>query len=391
MKEIILIKLGELVLKGLNRNVFEAALIRNIRRRLTPLGGFDIKTAQSTVYVTPHEGADMDTAVEKISKIFGIATFSRACAVEKQMSAILEAAGEYLKPQLLAAKTFKVETKRSDKNFSLKSPEISAEVGEDLLEKYPHLTVDVHEPDLIVRVEIRDFGAYVHGQPLRGAGGIPVGTGGSAAILISGGIDSPVAAWMMAKRGLELTAIHFASPPYTSERAEQKVADLLTKVSEYAGRMNMFTVPFARVQEEIMAKCPEEFFTIIMRRFMMRISEKIAKQEYCSALITGESLGQVASQTIQAIVCTDQASEMPVFRPLIGMDKIDIIEISRKIDTFDISIQPFEDCCTVFTPKHPRTRPELPAVLEAEAALDCEALIEECVRNVKLTKISPKA
>ena len=389
MDEIILIKLGEMVLKGLNRNVFEAALLRNIRRRLNPLGGFDVKTAQSTVYVTPHDGADLDAAVEKVSKIFGIAAFSRACVVKKEMPAILEASAEYLKPELLAAKSFKVETKRADKIFPLKSPEISAQVGEYLLERYPHLFVDVHNPDITVRVEVRDFGAYVHGQALRGAGGIPVGTGGNAAILISGGIDSPVAAWSMAKRGLELTAVHFASPPYTSERAEQKVVDLLTRVSEYAGRMNMFTVPFARVQEEIMAKCPEDLFTIIMRRFMMRVSERIARREHCSALITGESLGQVASQTLQAIVCTDEAAGMPVLRPLIGMDKVEIIDISRRIDTFDISIEPFEDCCTVFTPKHPRTRPILREVLEAEQALDGEALIEECVNNVKLTKIYP--
>lgn len=389
MDEIILIKLGEMVLKGLNRNVFEAALIRNIKRRLNHLGGFDVKTAQSTVYVTPHEGADLDAAVERVSKIFGIAAFSRACVIKKEMPAILEASAEYLKMELLAAKTFKVETKRADKIFPLKSPEISAQVGEYLLEKYPHLSVDVHNPDITVRVEVRDFGAYVHGQALRGAGGIPVGTGGNAAILISGGIDSPVAAWTMAKRGLELTAIHFASPPYTSERAEQKVHNLLSRVSEYSGRMTLFTVPFAKVQEEIMAKCPEDLFTLIMRRFMMRISERIALRENCSALITGESLGQVASQTLRAIVCTDQAAEMPVLRPLIGMDKLEIIEISRRINTFDISIEPFEDCCTVFTPKHPRTQPKLEELLEAEKALDCEALIEDCVNNVRLTKIYP--
>ncbi|WP_277668973.1 tRNA uracil 4-sulfurtransferase ThiI [Caproiciproducens galactitolivorans] len=389
MDEVILIKLGEMVLKGLNRNTFEAALLRNIRRRLNRLGEFDIKAAQSTVYVTPSKGADLDAAVERIAKVFGIVAFSRACVVKKEMPAILEAAGEYLKSDLLAAKSFKVESKRSDKHFPLKSPEISSEVGGYLLKKYPHLCVDVHQPDLIVRVEIRDFGAYVHGQPLKGAGGIPVGTGGNAAILISGGIDSPVAAWMMAKRGLELTAVHFASPPYTSERAEQKVIDLLTRVSEYAGRMNLFIAPFAKVQEEIMAKCPEELFTIIMRRFMMRVSEEIARQEACSALITGESLGQVASQTIQAIACTDEAAKMPVFRPLIGMDKLEIIEIARKIQTFDISIQPFEDCCTVFTPKHPRTRPEIGDILTAEQALDCEKLIYDCVRNVRKLQIAP--
>lgn len=389
MNEVILIKLGEMVLKGLNRNTFEAALLKNIRRRLEQLGEYDIREAQSTIYVEPRDGADLETAAERISKIFGIIAFTRACAVEKKMDAILEAAGEYLRPELTAAKTFKVESKRSDKRFPLKSPEISAELGQYLLDKYPHLSVDVHNPDLVVRVEVRDFGAYVHGPALRGAGGIPVGTGGRAAVLISGGIDSPVAAWMMAKRGLELTAVHFASPPYTSERAEQKVADLLTKVSEYAGRMTMFTVPFAKVQEEIMAKCPEELFTLIMRRFMMRIAEKIAQRENCGALITGESLGQVASQTLQAIVCTDQAAGMPVFRPLIGMDKTEIIRIARDIDTFETSIQPFEDCCTVFTPKHPRTRPDLQYILEAEQALDCDALVNECAANVKITKIYP--
>ena len=387
MEEIILIKLGEMVLKGLNRNTFETALIKNIRRRLNGLGEFDIRTAQSTVYVTPKEGADLDTAVEKISKIFGIATLSRACVVKKDMPEILKAAEGYLKIDLLSAKSFKVESKRSDKRFPLKSPQISAQLGEYLLDKFPNLHVDVHNPEIIVRVEIRDFAAYVHGQPIRGAGGIPVGTGGKAAILISGGIDSPVAAWTMAKRGLELTAVHFASPPYTSERAEQKVVSLLQRVSKYAGHINMFTVPFAKIQEEILKKCPEELFTLIMRRFMMRVSEKIARREHCQALITGESLGQVASQTLQAIVCTDAAADMPVFRPLIGMDKLEIIDISRKIDTFDISIQPYEDCCTVFTPKHPRTRPELQYILEAEQALDCDGLIEECLNNVKLTKI----
>jgi thiazole biosynthesis/tRNA modification protein ThiI len=389
MNEVILIKLGEMVLKGLNRSTFEAALLRNIRWRLEPLGGFNIRTAQSTVYVEPREGADLDAAEERIAKIFGIAAFSRACVAEKDMDAIRKAAGEYLRPALTAAKTFKVETKRSDKRFPLNSPEISAELGQYLLDQYPHLRVDVHDPDFIVRVEVRDFGAYVHGPALRGAGGIPVGTGGKAAVLISGGIDSPVAAWMMAKRGIELTAVHFASPPYTSERAEQKVVDLLSKVGEYAGRMTMFTVPFAKVQEQIMAKCPEELFTLIMRRFMMRIAEKIALREDCGALITGESLGQVASQTLQAIACTDAAAGMPVFRPLIGMDKTEIIGIARSIDTFEISIQPFEDCCTVFTPKHPRTRPDLQYILEAERQLDCGALIDECAANVKITRIYP--
>lgn len=390
MKEVILIKLGEMVLKGLNRNTFETALLKNIRRRLLPLGGFTLREAQSTVYVEPQEGADLEAAAERIGKIFGIVTYTRACATEKNMDAICAAAGEYLRPELTAVKTFKVEAKRSDKRFPLKSPEISAELGGYLLEQYPHLRVDVHNPDLVVRVEVRDFGAYVHGPALRGAGGIPVGTGGRAALLISGGIDSPVAAWMMAKRGLELTAVHFASPPYTSERAEQKVVDLLTKVSGYAGRITLFVVPFAKVQEEIMAKCPEEFFTLIMRRFMMRISEVIARRESCEALITGESLGQVASQTLQAIVCTDEAAGIPVFRPLIGMDKTEIIEIARRIDTFDLSILPYEDCCTVFTPKHPRTRPDLRDLLEAERKLDCGALVDECVAGTRVLRVTPE-
>lgn len=388
MKEIILIKLGELVLKGLNRKTFESTLIQNIRHRLHEAGRFQIRSAQSTIYVMPEdEEADLDLAVEKIGKVFGIIAFSRACVAEKNMDSILLAAEEYLAEELSNAATFKVESKRSDKKFPLTSPEISAAVGEYLGSKFPHLMVDVHHPDITVTVEVRDFGAYIRGGVILGAGGIPVGTGGKAAILISGGIDSPVAAWSMAKRGVELTAIHFASPPYTSERAEQKVVSLLQKVSEYSGRMKMWTVPFAKVQEQIMEKCPEELFTILMRRFMMRISEQMAKRFDCEALITGESLGQVASQTIRAIACTDQAVEMPVFRPLIGMDKSEIVALARKIDTFDISIEPYEDCCTVFTPKHPRTRPVLKFVLQAEQALDCDALIAECVEQARLTKI----
>ena len=360
MKELILIKLGEMVLKGLNRRTFEDVLMKNIRYRLADLGGFDIRIAQSTIYVTPKEpGADLEEAAERIGRIFGIAAFSRARVAEKNMDAILEAAEEYLEDELSEASTFKVETKRSDKKFPLNSPQISMETGGYLLEKFPHLTVDVHQPDVVVHVEIRDFGAYIHGTPLPGAGGIPVGTGGKAAILISGGLDSPVAAWMMAKRGVDLVGIHFASPPYTSQRAEEKVVRLLELVSRYSGRMKMYTMPFTKIQEEIQKNCPEELFTIIMRRFMMRISNEIARKEGCGALITGESLGQVASQTMQAIGCTDIAAEMPVFRPLIGMDKTEIVAIARKIGTFETSIEPYEDCCTVFTPKHPRTRPEL--------------------------------
>ncbi len=388
MKEIILIKLGEIVLKGLNRKNFEDTLMRCIRRRLAKIGEFHVRDAQSTIYVEPvHDDADMDEAALCVSRIFGIAAYARACVTEKDLPAIQQAAAEYLKDTLEDIRTFKVEAKRSDKKFPFRSPEICTEVGGYLLEQYPHLTVDVHHPDVVITVEVRDFGAYIRAGLERGAGGIPVGTGGKACVLISGGIDSPVASYMMAKRGLELMAVHFASPPYTSERAEEKVVELLRRVARYSGRLKMYTVPFTKLQEEIHEKCKEEYFTIIMRRFMMVIAERLAREKGAQALITGESLGQVASQTIGAIACTDIVCGMPVFRPLIGMDKEEIIDISRKIDTFDISIQPYEDCCTVFTPKHPRTRPVLDKVVEEQAKIDSEPLIEEAIANVKVRDI----
>ena len=387
MKEIVLIKLGEIALKGLNRYAFEDALKKNIKSALYGIGYFKVSIAQSTIYVTPQSDVDMDEVCDRISRVFGIVSFCRACVCEKTMESIYEKAPEYLEDALKYAKTFKVEAKRSDKKFELKSPEICREVGGLLLEKYPHLTVDVHNPEVKVVVEVRDFGAYIHAGNLKGAGGIPVGTGGNAAILISGGIDSPVAAYMLAKRGVKLTAIHFASPPYTSERAEDKVQRLLQKVCRYAGPITMVTVPFTKIQERIKDECEEELFTIIMRRMMMNISSIIAQKYDCAALITGESLGQVASQTIHAIACTDDAATMPVFRPLIGMDKEEIIQISRKIDTFDISIEPFEDCCTVFTPKHPRTRPVLKFVKYAEEDAKLAELIDEAVENVKITEL----
>ena len=390
MKEIILLKDGEIVLKGLNRRTFEDVLKKNIKYSLHSLGSFEISSAQSIIYVKPlTDGVDLDEACDRISRIFGIVSFSRAAVCdEKTLDAVKRTATEYLEKKLRAAKTFKVEAKRSDKRFEYKSPEICRELGAEILSKYPHLKVDVHNPDITVYVEIRDFGAYVHTNPMKGAGGIPVGTGGNAAILISGGIDSPVAAYMMAKRGIKLTAIHFASPPYTSRRAEEKTVRLLRKVSKYSGKMTMFTVPFTKIQETIKNECPEELFTIIMRRLMMVISEQIAENNDCSALITGESLGQVASQTIGALSCTDEAANMLVFRPLIGMDKQEIIDISYKIGTFDISIEPYEDCCTVFTPKHPRTRPVLKYVKEAEQKVDFAPLVEEALQNLKITYIS---
>lgn len=386
--EILLIKNGELALKGLNRHTFEEALMRNLRYRLQRAGHFSLRCAQSTIVIAPKDAdADLDEACDCVSRVFGIAGFSRARVAKKELSAIQAAAVEQLGAALSACRTFKVESKRSDKSFPLTSPQISREVGAYILEKFPHLRVDVHHPDLQVTVEVRDFAAYVHGDQLPGAGGMPVGTGGRAMVLISGGIDSPVAAYMMAKRGVKLTAVHFASPPYTGERAEQKVVTLLERVSRYAGGMSMLVVPFTHIQEEIRRACPEQYFTLIMRRFMMRIAQKLAWQEECGALITGESLGQVASQTIPAMAVTDTLAELPVFRPLIGMDKEEIVTVARKIDTFDVSILPYEDCCTVFTPRHPDTRPKLRLVEAAEAALDTDALVEEAVAGVRRRRI----
>lgn len=384
MKEIILIKNGELALKGLNRTTFEDILIKNLRRRLKQIGNVNIKKAQSTVIIEAQDDDfDFEAASDCVSKVFGIAAFSRAAVAKKDMDDIKQTAAEYLADELSSIKTFKVEAKRSDKRFPLKSPEICMEVGGFLLEKFSNLSVDVHNPDLVVTVEIRDYAAYVRGSQIHGAGGMPVGSAGRSTILISGGIDSPVAAWMMAKRGLELNAVHFASPPYTGPRAEQKVKDLLAKVAEYSGLIRLEIVPFTEIQEEIGRHCPEEYFTLIMRRFMMKISEQLARRRNSHALITGESLGQVASQTLLALGVTDEVVTMPVFRPLIGMDKEEIIRISRKIDTFDISTLPFEDCCTVFTPKHPKTRPVPEKVAEAEAALDIDALIERAIAGVR--------
>lgn len=387
-REILLIKTGELALKGLNRGTFESLLMKNLRYRLSPLGAITIRKAQSTITIEPESpDFDIEEASSRVSKVFGISAYSRARVVEKNMDVILKAAGDYLQNELLAAHTFKVEAKRSDKTFALNSPQICENAGEYLLERYPHLTVDVHHPELQVVIEIRDFGAYIHKTQTPGAGGMPVGSGGRVGLLISGGIDSPVAGYMMAKRGLELTGIHFASPPYTSERAELKVISLLKTVSEYAGRIELFIVPFTKIQEDIQRNCPEEFFTIIMRRFMMRIATEIAKSDDCGALVTGESVGQVASQTLPALACTEAAAGLPVFRPLIGMDKEEIITISRRIDTFDTSIEPYEDCCTVFTPRHPCIRPKLNKVLAAEASLDAETLISEAVQNVRKLSI----
>lgn len=388
MKEIILIKDGELSLKGLNRRSFEDKMVATIRRRLKSLGKVTVERSQSTIYIKPQDDDfDFTEALDRMGRIFGIAAFSRACVCEKDMNDILAKAPEYLADTMRNIKTFKVEAKRADKSFPLKSPEICREVGGALLTAFPHLKVDVHNPDEVITVEVRDYAAYIRGGQIKGAGGLPVGTAGRAQVLISGGIDSPVAAYTMAKRGLVLNAIHFASPPYTSVRAEQKVKDLLSKVARYSGVIKLAVVPFTEIQEEIGKHCPEDYFTLIMRRMMMRIACRVSEADGCLGLVTGESLGQVASQTLPAIASTDEVCDMPVLRPLIGMDKEEIIAISKKIDAFDISILPYEDCCTVFTPKHPHTRPKKGQCAEAEKNLDIEPLIERAIAGIEYSYI----
>ncbi len=389
MNDILLLKQGEIVLKGLNRKYFEQKLIANVNRRLARIGRFRVYSVQSTIYAEPLEDdIDMDAAEEAMKKTFGVIALARAAACEKDKDAILATAKEYLRDRLLAAKSFKVESKRSDKTFPMSSIALSQYVGGELHDAFPHLKADMHEPELIVNVEVRDYAAYVHANAVPAAGGLPVGVGGKAVSLLSGGIDSPVSTYMMAKRGVVVLPVHFFSFPYTSELAKQKVLDLAKELTDWCGRMTVAVVPFTHIQEEIREKCPEELFTVIMRRFMMKISERLALDNGCGALITGENLGQVASQTMQALAVTGAGLRLPVLRPLIGMDKEEIVTVARRIGTFETSILPYEDCCTVFTPRRPKTKPNLAEVEEAEQALDCAALIEEAVKGVEHVKIS---
>ncbi len=367
MKETLLAKYGELALKGLNKGSFESSLLKTIRRRVSSAGDFKVYKAQSTVYVEPQsEGADVDAALVQLSRIFGVSAINRAAVIEKNFDAICEAAASYLEKKLINARTFKVHAKRADKSFPLNSMELAREVGGYLIDRYPHLKVTMSNPELTVVVEVRDYMAYVHSGNLPAAGGLPTGTSGRAAVMLSGGIDSPVAAYMMAKRGLELCAVHFMSPPYTSERAHDKVQRLAGIISRYTGNLALLSINFTEIQLAIRDRCPDDLFTVLMRRSMMRVTNELCKKEGCLAMVTGESLAQVASQTVEAIACTDNAADVPVLRPLIGMDKVEIIETARRIGTFETSIEPYEDCCTVFTPKHPKTKPSLEAILKAE-------------------------
>lgn len=384
MTDMILLKQGEIVLKGLNRKSFEQKLISNVVRRLRPLGTWKVYALQSTIYVEPQsEDCDMDAALEALKTVFGIIAISRAAACEKDPDAIAAKAIEYLADDMRAAKSFKVESKRSDKRFPLTSIQLSQHVGGLLAEAFPDTPVDVRSPELTVHVEVRDLAAYVHSAPLPGAGGMPVGCNGRAVTLLSGGIDSPVSSYMIAKRGVHLIPVHFFSFPYTSQAAKEKVISLAEKLTAYCGRLTVEIVPFTHIQEEIRDKCPEEYFTLIMRRFMMRIAQRIALDNNAKAIVTGENLGQVASQTMEAMTVTQEVLDIPVLQPLCGMDKEEIVRMARKIGTFETSILPYEDCCTVFTPKHPRTRPKLDEVLEAESALDVATLVEEAIQGIE--------
>ena len=383
MNDIILLKLGEIVLKGLNRKSFEQKLMGNIRRRLAPLGNFRVYCLQSTVYVEGEEGADMDAAFEAMQQVFGVISLSRAAPCEKNKEAIARLAIEYLRDEMESAKSFKVESKRSDKAFPMTSIELSQYVGGELADAYPDTAVDVHDPELTVHIEVRDLAAYVHAAPVPGAGGMPVGSNGVAVTLLSGGIVSLVSTYMIAKRGVRLIPVHFFSFPYTSQQAKDKVVELGRQLTAYCGRMTMEVVPFTHIQEEIRDKCPEEYFTLIMRRFMMRIAQHIAEANGAKAIVTGENLGQVASQTMEAMASTQSVTHLPVLQPLIGMDKEEIITIARKIGTFDTSILPYEDCCTVFTPRHPRTRPQVSEVEAAESALDVDTLVQEAIQGIE--------
>lgn len=389
MEDMLLLKLGEIVLKGLNRKQFEQKLIANVNRRLKPFGKYSIYCIQSTIYVEPKDKLfDMDSALEAAKTVFGIASISRAAACEKDKDAIFRTAKEYLGNDIASAKSFKVESKRADKRFPMTSIQISQYVGGLLAEEYPDTAVDVHNPELTVHVEVRDLAAYVHGPAIPGAGGMPVGANGRAVSLLSGGIDSPVSTYMIAKRGIAIIPVHFFSFPYTSEMAKQKVLDLAGILTKYCGKLMVEIVPFTHIQVEIREHCPEEYFTLIMRRFMMRISQKIAELNGAKALVTGENLGQVASQTMEAMAVTQECISLPVLQPLIGMDKEEIITVARKIGTFQTSILPYEDCCTVFTPRHPKTKPDVADVIAAESVLDIDGLVNEAIAGIERVKLT---
>ncbi len=386
MKQIILVKYGEIILKGLNRHAFEDLLIKNIRAALRP-NKADIWRAQATIYVDMADENVIDDAVESLKKVFGIVSIIKAYVLSKDFEKLKEEAKVCLKEELINAKTFKVEAKRADKKYPLTSPEICRELGGHLAESYPNLAVDVKNPEKLVTAEVRETNIYVYCNREKGLGGMPVGSNSKGVLLLSGGIDSPVAGFMCAKRGLGLESVHFFSHPYTSERAKEKVLSLAATLGKYTGGMKVHIVPFTDIQLEIKEKCPEDQLTIIMRRFMMAIAEKVAEKIGAKALVTGESIGQVASQTVEAMYVTNEIVKMPVFRPVIGMDKEEIITIARQIDTFETSTLPYEDCCTVFTPRHPLTKPKLENIEKSEKLVDFDRLVKEAVSGIETVEV----
>ena len=382
MRKLLMVRYGEIYLKGLNRPYFLRALVSRVREAARPFGG-KVWLHDARVFVSDMN--DPEGCMERVRKVFGVHSVCPAIEMEKDdFDGICQQAELMMRP---LSGTFKVESRRADKHYFLDSPQINRQVGEYvLMRNEDHLKVDVHKPEHVLSIEIRDQ-AYLYCQVYPAVGGMPVGTGGKAALLHSGGIDSPVAGYMIAKRGVQLVAVHYHSFPYTSEFAKQKVLDLAKILSDYCCGIKVYVVPFTEIQMQIHEKCPEDYTTLIMRRYMMRIAERIARKEECLALITGESVGQVASQTMEALATTDQVVEMPVFRPLIGFDKIDIIEYARKIGTYETSSLPYEDCCTVFTPKHPATKPKMAKILEGEGNLDQEALIAAAVDNAEIVEL----
>ncbi len=380
MNEVILCKYGELILKGTNRNTFEAQLLREVRRRAAFFGQYTVRAQQSTVYIEPKNSEaeeELDNLYQQIGKVFGFTGICRAAVAEKNLDSILAVAREYLPEKLAGYRTFKCEAKRSDKRFPLSSPELSGEVGAVILEEVPSITVNLRQPDIVVKIEVREDYAYIHAGQDKGAGGMPLGSAGKGLLLLSGGIDSPVAGYMMMKRGMTVECIHFESFPYTSEAAHDKVMQLASELTEYCGKITVHVISLTHAQEELRDNCDEDYFTLLLRRFMMRLSSMCAEEHDCPVLVTGESLGQVASQTLKAMCVTEDAASVPVFRPCIGMDKEEIVKIARAIGTFETSILPYDDCCTVFTPRHPRTQPDLEKVKEQETKVDVEALIAE--------------
>ncbi len=388
--DIVLLKYGEIALKGLNRPMFEQKLLRNLEKALAPVGRFEIRKSQSMLYVEPlDDDIDMDDAIARMQKVFGIVNICPAVSCEKDMDSIGRTVVQCLQNMDTAGKSFKVEAKREDKQFPLNSPQICQQMGGCILKNVKGLRVDVHHPDILVQIEIRKK-AYIFTEKISGAGGMPVGTNGKAALLLSGGIDSPVAGWMIAKRGVALDAVHFHSHPYTSDRAKEKVIELAKLITPYTGKINLHIVPFTEIQLAIIEKCPKNYLTLIMRRVMMQIAQRIAEKNGAKALITGESIGQVASQTMESLAVTDHAVSMPVFRPCIGMDKEEIVQISKRIDTYETSILPYEDCCTIFVPKHPKTRPDIEEIVRAEEALtNLEEMIQTAMAGEEVVSIKP--